>query len=75
MVEINVRDTGIGMKKEDTKRLFNAFSRISTENRLVEGTGLGLYLSRKLANLLGGDILVESEFGKGSVFTLELPFE
>ncbi len=72
---ISVRDSGIGIKKEDLGKLFNAFSRISTLDRIEEGTGLGLYLSKKIANLLGGDITAESEFGKGSVFTLTLPLK
>ena len=73
MIEISVRDTGLGMRKEDIDRLFKAFSRIFNEGKIVEGTGLGLYLSKKLANLLGGDMSVESEYGKGSIFILELP--
>jgi signal transduction histidine kinase len=72
---ISVRDTGIGIKKEDIDKLFNAFSRISNPDRIEEGTGLGLYLSKKIANLLGGDITAKSEFGKGSVFTLTLPLK
>ena len=74
-VEVSVRDTGFGMRKEDLDRLFKAFSRILVEDRTVEGTGLGLYLSKKIANLLGGDILAESEFGKGSEFTFTLPLK
>ncbi|MCK4339031.1 MAG: sensor histidine kinase, partial [Candidatus Cloacimonetes bacterium] len=75
-IEVIVKDTGIGIKKEHMERLFKAFSQIPTENRLVqEGTGLGLYLSQKIANLLGGKINVESEFGKGSKFTLSLPLK
>ncbi|HER23698.1 MAG TPA: hypothetical protein ENO17_01325 [Candidatus Atribacteria bacterium] len=71
-VEVSVRDSGIGIKKEDISKLFNAFSQI---NLLIEGTGLGLYLSQKLANLLGGGITVESEYTKGSIFTLTLPLK
>jgi len=74
-VEISVRDSGIGIKKEDLDKLFNAFSRIPNPGKIEEGTGLGLYLSNKIAGLLGGDITAESEFGKGSVFTLTLPLE
>jgi len=72
---ISVRDVGIGMEKEDMGKLFQSFSRIATSGRLTEGTGLGLYLSKKIAHLLGGDITAESEFGKGSVFTLTLPLK
>jgi len=72
-VEISVADTGIGIKKEHMGKLFKAFSRIPVEGVIKEGTGLGLYLSRKIAELLGCEIKVDSEFGKGSVFTLTLP--
>jgi PAS domain S-box-containing protein len=76
MVEIAVRDTGIGIRRrEDMDKLFKPFSRVSGPGKIGEGTGLGLYLSKKNANLLGGDIMVESEFGKGSVFTLILPLK
>ena len=75
MVEMSVRDSGSGIKKEDMHKLFNAFSQIPNPGRIEEGTGLGLYLSKKNAYLLGGDILVESELGKGSVFTLTLPLK
>ena len=74
-VEISVADTGIGIKKGDIGRLFQAFGRVATENRLTEGSGLGLYLSKKIVSLLGGDIRVASEPGKGSVFTLALPLK
>jgi len=75
-VLISVKDTGIGIKNEDMGRLFKQFSRILVEGQpLQEGTGLGLYLSQKLARVLGGEIKAESEFGKGSEFTLTLPLE
>jgi len=74
-VYISVRDTGIGIEKKDMDKLFKAFSRIYTKDMLKEGTGLGLYLSRKIANLLRGDISVESEFGKWSEFTFSLPLK
>ncbi len=70
---IPVRDTGIGIKKEDMDKLFKQFSRIPTEGRLTEGTGLGLYLCQKISAFLGAEIKAESEFGKGSVFTLSIP--
>lgn len=75
IVEVSVRDTGIGIKKEDVDKLFNAFSRIPNPGRIEEGTGLGLYLSQKIARLLGGNITAESEFEKGSIFTLTLPLK
>jgi signal transduction histidine kinase len=73
--EISVRDTGVGIKKEDMGKLFQAFNRIITNGRLTAGTGLGLYLSKKIIDLLHGDIKVESEFGQGSVFTFTLPLK
>jgi signal transduction histidine kinase len=75
MVEMSVKDKGIGIKKEDMDKLFKTFSRIPVKDRIIEGTGLGLYLSKKIADLLGGEIKAESEFGKGSVFTLTLPLK
>ncbi len=75
-VEISVADTGIGIKKENIKVLFKQFSRIYIESRTrAEGTGLGLYLSKKIADLLGGEIKAKSEFGKGSKFTFILPLK
>jgi PAS domain S-box-containing protein len=70
-VEFIVADTGIGMAPEDRVRLFSAFMQIDdSSTRAYEGTGLGLHLSQKLAELLGGAITVESELGKGSRFVL-----
>ncbi len=73
IVKVRVRDTGIGIGKEDLGKLFRPFSRIAVPGRLTEGTGLGLYLSQKLARFLGGDITAESELHKGSVFTFSFP--
>jgi len=73
VVKVLVMDTGIGIREKDMGRLLKAFSRIRTEGRIREGSGLGLYLSMKIADLLGGGISVESEFGKGSTFTFTLP--
>jgi len=75
MVEVSVIDTGIGIREEDLNYLIKAFNRIRTEGRIREGSGLGLYLSRKIATLLGGEISIESEFGKGSTFTFTLPIQ
>lgn len=73
-VRMAIRDSDPGIRREDMGRLFQFFSRIpSNGGQTQEGTGLGLYLSKKMANLLGGDITAESEFGTGSVFTLTLP--
>jgi PAS domain S-box-containing protein len=75
-VEVSVRDTGIGIRKEDMGKLFKAFSQIYIEGRpKQEGTGLGIYLSKKIANLLGGEIKANSEFGTGSEFTFTLPLK
>jgi len=74
-VEISVEDSGPGIIDKDLEKLFEPFSRIIEPGRFKEGTGLGLQISKKLANLLGGDIFVESEFEKGSTFTLSLKLE
>jgi len=73
--EISVKDTGIGIKAEDMEKLFLSFSQIHTEGRLNEGTGLGLYLTKKILDLLGGEITVKSEFGKGSTFSFMIPLK
>lgn len=73
-IEIAVQDTGIGILNEDKDKLFKAFSKIQIEGRPeVQGTGLGLYISKKLAEMLDGRVEVESEYGKGSTFKLILP--
>ena len=73
LVEISVQDTGRGVRTEDQAKLFEAFVQVdATAPREQEGTGLGLHLSQKLAELLGGRITVASEYGKGSTFTLQL---
>ena len=75
-VKVSVADTGIGIKKENMEKLFKQFSRIYVEGKpVVEGTGLGLYLSKKVVDLLGGQIKAESEFGKGSRFTFTFPLK
>ncbi len=74
MVEISVTDTGIGISPEDQKKIFEEFKQLeSSHTRRFEGTGVGLALSKKLVELHGGRIRVESELGKGSRFTFSLP--
>jgi len=74
-VEISVKDTGIGILPEDQAKLFAAFSQVvdARARQDQEGTGLGLHLSQKLAEALGGKIELKSDYGKGSTFTLVLP--
>ncbi len=71
---VAVEDSGIGIKAEHLGMLFEAFRQVDGSARKVyEGTGLGLYLCKKLLELMGGEIRVESEYGKGSRFEFELP--
>ena len=73
-LEIEVYDTGRGIKKEDLKRLYNKFDRLDVEkNSTIEGTGLGLAITKKLVELLNGTINVESEYGKGTKFNVIIP--
>jgi PAS domain S-box-containing protein len=70
---IQIRDTGIGIRGEDQAKLFKPFSQIDhSASGVSEGTGLGLHVSQKLAHMLGGRIMCESEYGRGSTFTLIL---
>jgi len=72
--EISVADTGLGIRKQDQPKLFQAFMQVdNTSTRSYEGTGLGLHVSQKLALMIGGSISFESEYGKGSRFTVALP--
>lgn len=67
-------DTGIGIRKEDLGKLFDSFKRLElNKNRTIQGTGLGLNIAKQLAGLMKGDILVETEYGKGSTFTVSFP--
>jgi GAF domain-containing protein len=73
-IEFAVADTGIGMTAEQQAKLFEEFSQAdATTAQRFGGTGLGLAITRKLARLMGGDVTVTSEPGKGSVFTVRLP--
>ncbi|MBO4396132.1 MAG: response regulator, partial [Eubacterium sp.] len=74
MIRISVADTGIGIKEEDIDKLFQSFSRVDEKrNRNIEGTGLGLVISKQLVELMGGKIWVKSVYGEGSEFFIEFP--
>src|SRR4030095_4318532 len=72
-VEISVSDTGVGIAPEDQEAIFEEFRQVGTAAKKVEGTGLGLALSRKFVELHGGRIWVKSELGAGSTFTFTVP--
>jgi signal transduction histidine kinase/CheY-like chemotaxis protein/HAMP domain-containing protein len=75
MISIAVKDDGIGIEPKNLSRVFEEFQQIDSSNsRKYKGTGLGLAIAKKYAILLGGDLTVQSEFGKGSTFTLVIPF-
>jgi len=68
-----VQDTGIGIRADDIKKLFTSYTQLDTgASRKIEGTGLGLAITKNLVEMMGGSIGVESEYGKGSVFTAEI---
>lgn len=71
MITVAVTDTGCGIKKQDIDKLFVSFSQVNThKNHAIEGTGLGLVITKHLCEMMGGGITVESEFGVGSTFTI-----
>lgn len=72
---LSVKDTGPGIKEKDKIKIFEEFSRLEYTGVGIEGLGLGLNISNKLAKLLGGIIEIESIFGKGSVFTVRIPLK
>ena len=75
-LKLSVSDTGVGIKDEDFEKIFESFSQAdSTRARKSEGVGLGLTISQRLSRLMGGNIEVESEYGKGSVFRVSIPQE
>lgn len=71
---ISVEDTGKGIKEESIKRLFSKFDRLDVEkNTTIEGTGLGLAITKSLVEMMGGKLNVQSTFGKGSIFSVQIP--
>jgi len=74
MLTMTIRDTGIGIKPEDMNKLFSEFAQFDLEkNRNVEGTGLGLAITHNLIKLMGGEVNVSSEYGKGTEFVIRIP--
>lgn len=74
LLQISVKDTGIGITEENCEKLFDSFQRVDEKkNRNIEGTGLGLAITKQIVELMEGEITVESEYGKGSVFRIQLP--
>jgi signal transduction histidine kinase len=74
-MEFKVTDTGVGIAKEMHGAIFNKFEQVDTSTtRPYEGLGLGLYIVKNFTDWLGGKIEIESEPGKGSTFTLAIPF-
>ncbi|MCR5468087.1 MAG: response regulator [Lachnospiraceae bacterium] len=73
-LEMTVRDTGVGIKKEDINNLFDKFNRLDlSKNKNIEGTGLGLAITKNLIDMMNGTIEVESEYGVGSEFRVKIP--
>jgi signal transduction histidine kinase len=73
LVEVSVRDTGVGIAPEDQEAVFEEFRQVGTADKKAEGTGLGLTLCRKFTELHGGKIWVKSQLGAGSTFTFTIP--
>jgi two-component system, sensor histidine kinase len=75
-IEFKISDTGIGIPKEKVETVFDMFQQVdSSATRKFGGVGLGLYIVRKFTELLGGTVAVESEFERGSTFTVTLPIQ
>lgn len=75
-IRINVTDTGPGISADDQKKLFQKFSRVNASTKelaFIDGTGLGLFVTKRFAELMGGNVGVSSQVGKGSTFWVELP--
>ena len=73
-IMFSVRDTGKGIKPEDLNKLFAEFERVNlSRDRTIEGTGLGLAITKNLLSIMNGTIIAESEYGRGSTFTVKIP--
>jgi signal transduction histidine kinase len=72
-IEVSVSDTGVGIAPEDQEAVFEEFRQVGTADKKVEGTGLGLALSRKFIELHGGRLTVKSQEGQGATFTFTIP--
>ena len=73
-LRIDVKDSGIGIQKKDMENLFQNFTRLEEhKNRNIEGTGLGLSLTKRLVDMMHGEVQVESQYGEGSTFTAIIP--
>ena len=74
MLMFEIKDTGIGIRKEDMPKLFNAFMQANTEKtRNIVGTGLGLTISKAFVEMMGGRIMIDSEYGQGTIITVMIP--
>ncbi len=74
MLIFRIEDTGIGMHQEDLEVIFEKFRQVDTKKNIgIEGTGLGLAISKQLTSMMNGDITVQSEYGKGTIFTVRIP--
>eukprot|EP01119_Soliformovum_irregulare_P016527 TRINITY_DN4791_c0_g1_i1.p1 TRINITY_DN4791_c0_g1~~TRINITY_DN4791_c0_g1_i1.p1 ORF type:complete len:741 (-),score=188.45 TRINITY_DN4791_c0_g1_i1:108-2330(-) len=75
MVQVKVKDTGVGISEASQKALFQRFSQVGDHRKMLEGTGLGLYISKMIIERCGGKIGVKSTIGKGSEFFFEIPLD